>query len=70
MTQQKRGGNQKAPNKRPGYYTAYYMLRWPVNKLKRILRHNGLQAAQAWARRENHSPLLSKLLAQGVKVRG
>lgn len=62
-------GNEKKPNKRPGYYTEYYMLRYPVNKLKRILRRDGLEAAREWARAKGKLPILQKLLAQGVKVR-
>ncbi len=63
------GGNQKKPNKRPGYYSEYYMLRYPVNKLKRILRRCGLDAARKWARAKEKLPILQKLLDRGVKVR-
>lgn len=64
------GGHKKKPNKRPGYYAEYYMLRWPVNKLKRILRHNGLSAARSWADKNGKLSILKKLLDRGVKVNG
>jgi aminopeptidase N len=46
-------GNRTAParaGKRKGRISAYYQLNYPFNKLKKILRHNGLAAADAWAR--------------------
>ena len=71
MTEQKkpRGGNSKSPNKRPGYYTHYYLTRYPVNKLKRIMRHNGLSAARSWASANDCTSIMLRLINQGVKVR-
>lgn len=68
MSTQKSGGNKKKPNKRPGYYKDYYMFRYPVNKLKRILRHNGLSAARSWASKNEKTGILKQLLNKGVKV--
>ncbi len=59
----------KGLNKRPGYYSGYYMIRLPTNKLKRILRHNGLSAAREWASKNEVTGLLTQLIKQGVKVR-
>jgi len=46
----KRGIPRRA-GKRSGKILVYYNLRYPFNKLKKILRHNGPIAAQAWAQK-------------------
>lgn len=43
-------GLPKRTGKKKPYRTAYYQYRYPVNKLSRILKRNGLRAARAWAK--------------------
>lgn len=42
-------GLPKRTGKKKPYRNAYYLHRYPVNKLKRILKRNGLEVARAWA---------------------
>ncbi len=54
---------------RRGRIIAYYALRYPYNKLKRILKHNGMAAARSWADKKSAAPVLLRLIKEGAKVK-
>jgi hypothetical protein len=55
--------------KRKGRIVSYYALRYPYNKLKRILKYNGMAAARSWADKKSAAPVLLRLIKEGAKVR-
>ena len=66
------GGSQGLPSragKRKSYRSGYYTIRYPYNKLKRILRHNGMSAAISWADKNVASAILKRLVNEKVKIR-
>lgn len=54
-------GLPKRTGKKKPYRTAYYQYRYPVNKLSRILRRNGLVAARAWAHAHGYESVFVRL---------
>ena len=67
-----KAGNGNGPHGRirsHGHYSGYYMLRYPRNKLKRILRNNGYPAARSWADKHEVAGILLALVNSGAKVR-
>lgn len=65
----KRGGRPKAAGKHTGKISMYYQVRYPRNKLRRILRHNGEELAREWARNHGAEGILRQLMREGVAVR-
>ncbi len=51
MSEEKKKGTAPArAGHRRAKIAVYYLRRYPFNKLKKILRHNGLAAARVWAK--------------------
>lgn len=64
----KQGGKGSAKTKRLGRRKAqivhYYAYIYPLRKLRRILRHNGMAAAKEWAISRGRLPELMKVARQ------
>lgn len=52
----------KNKNHKKDYYVLYYNTTYKKNKLKRILKYNGLDAANAWARKYDGEKQLRSIL--------
>ncbi len=60
--QESKRGIPRRAGKRSTKIAVYYKYRYPRNKLRRILKHNGEKAARKWAREHAAEGILISLL--------